>query len=150
MRRGRRTCRQPGDCGLTTLEWLLIVAAVASLAALAVTIVTANVSGTAERISESEAQQAAAVHAAWNVENDARDAAPADFDTWAGWESHFSQECSLIAVVYASADIDVVHNRFNRATSGGTGFDSAAAAHAAAADEQPPGPAKAQVQCRVG
>ena len=38
-----------------------------------------------------------------------------------------------------------MHNNFDRAT-GGAAFDTAAAA---AADDQPPGPGKARVQCQV-
>ena len=48
-RRGRR---RRADDGLATLEWLLIVAAVAGLAALAVVIVQAYVDDTGKRISE--------------------------------------------------------------------------------------------------
>lgn len=138
-----------GDCGLTTLEWLLIVAAVASLAALAVALVAGNVSDTAERLSESEARLAGAVHAAWIVEDGAREAAAGDFESWDAWERHFGQECSLIAVLYANAEVEVVSNHFVRAV-GGTDFDAAAAGHASAADRQPPTAAKAQVQCEVG
>lgn len=137
-----------GDGGLTTLEWLLITAAVAGLAALAVVLVQGQVEDTAERISESDARLAAAIHTAWGVENDARDAAPANFDAWADWEGHFSRECSLIAVLYADIDVEVVHSNFNRAT-GGTAFDAAAAGHAAAGDEQPATATRAQVQCEV-
>ena len=71
----RLSRRRRGDCGLTTLEWLLITAAVAGLAALAVVVVQGQVEGAAERISESEARLAAALHTAWGVENDARGAA---------------------------------------------------------------------------
>ncbi|MYG98019.1 MAG: hypothetical protein F4144_00970 [Acidimicrobiaceae bacterium] len=143
-RRGNRR----GDCGLTTLEWLLITSAVAGLAALAVVLVQGRVSDTAERISESEAWLAAAIHTAWAVETDARGAAASDFELWADWESHFSQECSLIAVLYAGAEVAVAHNSFNRAT-GGTAFDAIAVSYAAAGDEQPATASKAQVQCEV-
>ena len=138
-------CR--GDQGLTTLEWLLITAAVAGLAALAVVIVTAQVEDTAARLSASEARVTAAVHSAFNVEADARAASAADYSLWAGWERDFTRECGLIAVLYADAGIEVAHNNFERPTGGGTAFDPAAAA---AADEQRPGPTKAQVQCQVG
>ena len=133
---------------MTTLEWLLIVAAVAGLAALAVVLVQAQVESTASQISESEAWLAAAIHTAWAVENDARGAAETDFELWADWETFFSRECSLIAVLYAGAEVEVVHNSFNRAT-GGTAFDAVAASYAAAGDEQPATAAKAQVQCEV-
>ena len=134
------------DSGLTTLEWLLITAAVASLAALAVVLVTAAVEDTAEQVSSSEARLAAAALTAFEVEDDAKAAAESDFDSWADWERHFTRECSLIAVLYT--EVDVVHSDFNRAD-GGTVFDAAAAGYAAAADEQTATPIKAQVQCRV-
>ena len=144
-----RGCGRRCECGLATLSWLLITAAVAGLAALAVVVVQANVTATAERISESEARLTAALHTAWTVENGARDVVEAEFERWADWESHFSRECSLIAVLYADIDVEVVHNNFHRAT-GGTAFDAAAAGYAAAGDEQPATATKAQVQCTVG
>lgn len=126
----------------------MITAAVAGLAALAVVLVQAQVEETAERISASEARLAAAIHTAWTVENDARDAAEADFARWDGWESQFSRQCSLIAVLYTDIEVEVVHNNFERAT-GGTAFDAAAAGYAASGDEQPATATKAQVQCEV-
>lgn len=143
VRPHRAKRRRRGDCGLTTLEWLLITAAVAALAALAVMLVSDLVGDTAEQISESEARFAAD-YAAYIVEDDARAASARDFATWADWESHFSRECSFIAVLYGG--VEVVHNNFNRATGGGTALDPAAAA---AGDEQPATAAKAQVQCEV-
>ncbi len=137
-----------GDGGLTTVEWLLIVAAVAGVAALAVVLVANAVDDAAEAVSASDARLAAAIHTAWNVENDARDAAAGDFDSWDGWERHFGEQCGLIAVLYADVGVEVVHNSFRRAV-GGTAFDADAAGHAAAADEQPPTAAKAQVRCHV-
>ena len=138
--------RGRGDCGFTTLEWLLLVAAVAGLAALAVVLVVARVEGTAERVSSPDPRVTTAIHAAFEVQTDARSATGADFAQWADWERHFSQQCSLLAVLYADAEVEVVHNNFNRATGGGTAFDAIAAA---AADEQAAGHAKAQVQCEV-
>ena len=143
-----RVGRQRGDRGLATLEWLVIVAALTGLAALAVVLVQSRVADTVERISGSEAHLAAAVHTARAVENDARDASEADFEMWADWESRFSRECGLIAALNASINVEVVHNNFHRAT-GGTAFDAAAAGHAAAGDEQPATASKAQVQCKV-
>ena len=125
------------------MEWLLIVAAVAALAALAVVLMADLVGDTAEQISESETWFAAG-YAAYIVEDDARAASARDFATWADWESHFNRECSFIEVLHAG--VKVVHNNFNRATGGGTAFDPSAAA---AADEQPATAAKAQVQCEV-
>ena len=59
-----RLCRQRTDVGLTTLEWLLIVAAVAGLAALAVVLVQNVVDDTAEQIAGNSARITAAEVAA--------------------------------------------------------------------------------------
>lgn len=136
---------QRGDLGLATLEWLLIVAAVAGLAALAVVLVQSQVEDTAEQISGSEARAASAIHSAFSVESDATGASAADFATWADWENHFTQRCSQIAVLYADAEVQVVHNEFNGVTGGGN-FD---AAIAAAADDTAATSTKAQVRCVV-
>ena len=71
LRRGRADER-----GLTTLEWLLIVAAVAGLAALAVVLVQNVVDDTAEQIGGSSARGTAARVAAERVTRDARAALP--------------------------------------------------------------------------
>ena len=59
--------------GLTTLEWLLIVAAVAGLAALAVVLVQNVVDETAEDISGNNARVTAAKVAAARISSDAAD-----------------------------------------------------------------------------
>ena len=141
--RGRRW---RGDHGLTTLEWLLITAAVAGLAALAVVLVQAYVEDTGDRIANPDPRVTSAIHSAFAVEADAKAASADDFDLWADWERRFTQRCSLIAVLYADAEVEVISNEFNGAA-GGTAFDPAAAA---LADEQPAGSGKAQVQCVVG
>ena len=71
IRRGRLDER-----GLTTLEWLLIVAAVAGLAALAVVLVQNVVDDTAEQISNSSARGTAAQVAAERISREARAALP--------------------------------------------------------------------------
>ena len=138
--------RQRGDHGLATLSWLLITAAVAGLAALAVVLVQAYVEDTGERLSNPDPRVTAAIHSAFEVESDAKAASAADFELWADWERHFSERCSLIAVLYSDAEVEVVHNNFDRATGGGTAFDPAAAA---AAGSKAARAGKAQVQCEV-
>ena len=61
------------DSGLTTLEWLLIVAAVAGLAALAVVLVQNVVDETAEEIAGNSARETAAKVAADRIDADARE-----------------------------------------------------------------------------
>lgn len=69
-----RQAGRRGDAGLTTLEWLLVVAAVAGLAALAVVLVLNVVGGTAEEVASGDARQTAADLAVtslaerWNAE----------------------------------------------------------------------------------
>ncbi len=71
LRRGR-----PDERGITTLEWLLIVAAVAGLAALAVVLVQNVVDDTAEQIGGNSARGTAARVAAERVTRDARSELP--------------------------------------------------------------------------
>ena len=142
-------CRRRGDHGLTTLEWLLITAAVAGLAALAVVLVQAYVEDTGDRMSNPDPRVTSAIYSASEVETVAKAASADHFDLWAEWERHFSQKCSLIAILYSDAEVEVVHSHFIRAD-GGTTFDVDAAGYAAAADEQPANASKAQVQCQVG
>ena len=141
--------RRRGDHGLTTLEWLLITAAVAGLAALAVVLVQSYVEDTGDRIANPDPRVTSAIHSAFAIETDAKAASTQDFELWADWESRFAQRCSLIAVLYSDAEVAVVDNHFVRAA-GGTTFDAAAVGYAAAADEQPANATKAQVQCVVG
>ena len=144
--RGRR---RRGDDGLATLEWLLILAAVVGLAALAVVLVQARVEDVAERTSSPSPRVTTAIYAAFAVETGAKVVSAAAFDSWVDWERHFSQECRFIAVLYADAEVEVMHNNFIRATGGGSAFDDAAATAVAAADELAPTGIKAQVQCLV-
>ena len=60
----RRLPQRRDDSGLTTLEWLLIVAAVAGMAALAVVLVTRVVSDTSDQIAGQSARKTAAELAA--------------------------------------------------------------------------------------
>ena len=66
--------RRRNNRGLTTLEWLLIVAAVAGLAALAVVLVQNVVDETAEQISGSSARLTAARVAAAEITEEASEA----------------------------------------------------------------------------
>ena len=69
---GRRLPSRRDDSGLTTLEWLLIVAAVAGLAALAVVLVQNVVSDTSEQIAGNNARKTAARVAAAEITDKAR------------------------------------------------------------------------------
>ena len=65
----RRLPQRRDDSGLTTLEWLLIVAAVAGMAALAVVLVTRVVGDTSDQIAGQSARKTAAELAAQEIED---------------------------------------------------------------------------------
>ena len=102
------------DSGLTTLEWLLIVAAVAGLAALAVVLVQRVVGDTSEQIAGSSARKTAAQIAAAEVQAAAdRDSAsqPDDAKTYGPWASYYTTRCNRIKITYSDvADIAVTPN----------------------------------------
>ena len=98
------------DSGLTTLEWLLIVAAVAGLAALAVVLVQNVVSDTSEQIAGSSARKTAAQIAATEIMADAVRAAsaqPDSADTLSEWFEYYSGRCNRLKITYGDADITV-------------------------------------------
>ena len=110
------------DSGLTTLEWLLIVAAVAGLAALAVVLVQNVIGETSEQIAGSSARKTAAEVAALSVEQESKtleasDVATADdkFGTWPKWVNYFTAKCNRIGITYSDADVTMVVE-FNAST----------------------------------
>jgi len=95
--------RRRGDRALTTLEWLLIVAAVAGIAALAVVLVQNVVSDTSEQIAGSSARQVAAELAADQVLVDSkrpRSEQPTNAKTWGQWERFYDSRCKRLAITY--------------------------------------------------
>ena len=94
--------------GLTTLEWLLIVAAVAGLAALAVVLVSSVVSETSEQIAGSSARLTAAKLAGRQITNDALvDLPGADVNTEALFLKHasdYKERCERIQIVYSDIE----------------------------------------------
>ena len=72
----RRSHRRDDERGLTTLEWLLIVAAVAGLAAVAVVVVQGVVSDTSDQIAGSGARLTTAQFEAEDITDDAIAAIP--------------------------------------------------------------------------
>ena len=122
---GATTKRRPkrrDDSGLTTLEWLLIVAAVAGLAALAVVLVQRVVGDTSEQIAGSSARETAARVAASSVEQEAKNADITDnrWDSWAKWENYFTDKCDRIAVTFSDAGITAMTSDFNEPTTAAT------------------------------
>ena len=89
------------DRGLTTLEWLLIVAAVAGLAALAVVLVTNVVRDTSDDISGQSARLTAARIAAGDVTSKARAATNPSGDPAAvTLNGGFRSDCHEIGILY--------------------------------------------------
>ena len=101
------------DSGLTTLEWLLIVAAVAGLAALAVVLVQNVIGQTSEQIAGSSARKTAAEVAALSVEQESKTLEMADvaadgkFGTWPKWINYFTAKCNRIGITYSDADVTI-------------------------------------------
>lgn len=115
--RGRRHSRRrglsDGEAGLTTLEWLLIVAAVAGLAALAVVMVQNVVSDTSEQIAGSSAREVAAKLAGEQVVTDARRPRvdqPLNARTWGDWKAFYESRCKRINITYSDVGITATPN----------------------------------------
>ena len=116
--------------GLTTLEWLLIVAAVAGLAALAVVLVQNVVDETAEEISGSNARVTAARVAAARITSEARADLPGNTDImWTGTgklearkkqqgdvNSEYSSKCARLDITYSDAGVDASWHNVNIAS----------------------------------
>ncbi|WP_419838597.1 hypothetical protein [Candidatus Poriferisodalis sp.] len=107
-----RNRRHRDQIGLTTLEWLLIVAAVAGLAALAVVLVQNVVDDTAEQLGGASARATAANVAADTVIREARTASASDarFNTWKNWELYFTARCERLEILYSDTNFDVEAN----------------------------------------
>ena len=114
----RRLPQRRDDSGLTTLEWLLIVAAVAGMAALAVVLVTRVVGDTSDQIAGQSARKTAAELAAIQV----TDSAVADLDALgaeptappaakakhiadvAALDAEFKSKCDRLNLIYGDVD----------------------------------------------
>ena len=114
--------RKRDERGLTTLEWLLIVAAVAGLAALAIVLVQGVVDDTAEDIRGSSARGQAALVAAQAVIDEARSVFIAGsfgstnkFPTIADFTNYYDSKCRRLGITYSDADIVVYALFFHRA-----------------------------------
>ena len=104
---GRRLPQRRGDSGLTTLEWLLIVAAVAGMAALAVVLVTRVVGDTSDQIAGQSARKTAAELASIQVTDSALAAeteAGTDADKIAKVDAEFKRKCERLNLIYGDVD----------------------------------------------
>ena len=93
--------RRRGDQGLTTLEWLLIVAAVAGLAVVSVVIVTRVVDQSAAQVASANPIVAAAQESARSVVEQARTVAIQDRD--AAWATANETRCRRLSLSFGSA-----------------------------------------------
>ena len=100
---GRRWPKGRADeSGLTTLEWLLIVAAVAGLAALAVVLVQNVVSDTAEQIGSNSARMTSAELTAVDITSDARAFVPAANMSALDANKTFKDKCERMNIAYGA------------------------------------------------
>lgn len=134
--------------GLTTLEWLLIVAAVAGLAALAVVLVQNVVDDTAEQLGGASARETAANVAADTVIREAKTAQPSDarFNTWRKWELYFTARCERLEILYSDTNLDV-QATFERPT-GKKDDDQPTSEQLNAADDKAATTTKPQANCK--
>lgn len=100
----RRLPKRPDDRGLTTLEWLLIVAAVAGLAALAVVLVQNVVSDTSEQIAGSSARKTAAQIAAVEVTDDARSKTATNDAGAVTLNTEYKSKCKRLEITYGDVE----------------------------------------------
>ena len=102
----KRWPKRRDESGLTTLEWLLIVAAVAGLAALAVVLVQNVVSDTSEQIAGSSARRVAAELHAADINDEARAIATEGADAAAKTvhagelSSIYRKKCQRLRITY--------------------------------------------------
>lgn len=95
------------DSGLTTLEWLLIVAAVAGLAALAVVLVQNVVSDTSDQISGSSARRTAAQIAAADIKDDAVAARSTTAVNAGDVNDEYEPKCDRLEIIYGDVPVTV-------------------------------------------
>ncbi len=100
---GRLAAR--GDAGLTTLEWLLVLAVVAGLTALAVVVVQNLVDSTVESIDTHSARQEAAAVAVlelskrWQAEN------PTSAESAERINRDYSEKCRTLGIIYSDINL---------------------------------------------
>lgn len=142
----RRRARDD-ERGLTTLEWLLIVAAVAGLAALAVVLVQNVVDDTAEQLGGASARATAANVAADTVVRESMTASPGDarYNTWQKWELYFEARCERLEILYSDTNLSVTPE-FHRPTDNNVD-DKPTVGELSAANKETAGPSKPQASC---
>ena len=127
----------------------MILAAVAGLAALAVTFVADVVDETGDQLANPDPRLTAAQIAADEVVHDAASSRQDRFGTWGDWAQHFRQRCAQLEILYVDAGAEVTTNIFQPATDDDlTDHFDAVVARAAHAD--PPVRGVPQAACEIG
>jgi hypothetical protein len=96
-------CR--GEAGLATLEWLLIVAAVASVVALAAVLVQGVVGGTAEDVASHSARQQSAVLATLELTVRWQAEIPKSPEHAAQINADYGQKCRTLGIIFGDIDL---------------------------------------------
>ena len=108
------------EAGLTTLEWLLVVAAVAGLAALAVVLVQNVVGGTAEQVEESDARQTAGDLAVTSLAQRWKAEVPTSQSEADQINRRYERRCRQLGIIYS--DISLTAEALLGTYTGGTGW----------------------------
>jgi type II secretory pathway pseudopilin PulG len=90
---------------LTTLEWLLVVAAVAGLAALAVVLVQSAVSDTADQLSQVNRRQVAFDVATTELTDRWAGESPASPEDAERFNRDYAADCRELAIIYADVPV---------------------------------------------
>lgn len=107
------------DAGLTTLEWLLIIAAVAGLAALGVVLVQNQVSTTSGSIRGISARQVAADIATTDLTRDWQAEHPETEQEADQINRAYARRCRSLGVIYSDIELDFTFWNGVLDTSGG-------------------------------
>jgi len=119
-RRGRTGARPGRDEGLTTLEWLLVVAAVAGVAAVAVVLMGDTVGGAAERVRSSEARQRAADLAVTTLAERWQQETPASGADADEINRRYRNRCLQVGIIYSG--ITLTAEAYEGTYTGGSGW----------------------------
>ena len=111
-----------GEAGLTTLEWLLVVAAVAGLAALAVVLVQKVVGDTAERVASNDARQTAADLAVTELDERWKAYVPTSQSEADEINRRHARWCRQLGIIYADISLNVAVQKGDFDANAGNGW----------------------------
>ena len=103
----KRRTRKRSEQGLTTLEWLLIVAAVAGLAALAVVIVTNVTENTAKNLSQTNSRQVAYDLATTQLSQRWTAETPTTNKEAERINREYAQDCRQLGIIYTDVGMEI-------------------------------------------